>query len=380
MPPAKPSLQLLRSLSDENVLTALMDARQLTRAELAGRTGISKPTVSESVRRLSQAGLLTDTGMRTTGRGGVGSYYSLTEGLGSALVVSIAPQGIVAEILDVYGDISVRQTEHVPPSPGRARVATALGAVAQRVQAASSAPLRLAVVSAADPVDRATGRLLELPDAPFLIGELAAADELGPLVTGPVVVDNDVHWAARAEHHAAGSDTSDDFAYLYLGDGLGCAVVADGDVRRGHHGIAGEVAHLITRGPHGSAVQFTEVFAALGLRRAGSTAIDSGALLDVLDARGARGERVRTVLSDAICGVLTALVTISDPKLVVIGGVWGLHPALLARLDIDFRGCPRHVPVRAAVISDEPALTGARERALQELRAAILGDARPAAG
>jgi hypothetical protein len=29
---------------------------------------------------------------------------------------------------------------------------------------------RLAVVSAADPVDRATGRLVHLPDSPFLLG------------------------------------------------------------------------------------------------------------------------------------------------------------------------------------------------------------------
>ncbi|MFZ0753706.1 MAG: winged helix-turn-helix domain-containing protein, partial [Trebonia sp.] len=73
----KPSLDLLRSLTDEHVLRALMAERQLTRAELAARTGISKPTVSESARRLSAAGLIRDTGARTSGRGRVGSYYGL---------------------------------------------------------------------------------------------------------------------------------------------------------------------------------------------------------------------------------------------------------------------------------------------------------------
>ena len=67
MDPVKPSLELLRSLTDEHVLRALMRRRRLTRAELAAETGISKPTVGESVRRLVNAGLVADTGQRTTG-------------------------------------------------------------------------------------------------------------------------------------------------------------------------------------------------------------------------------------------------------------------------------------------------------------------------
>src|SRR3954452_1559146 len=113
MTPAKPSLDLLRSLTDEHVLRALMDEPRLTRAELAARTGISKPTVSESVRRLTEAGLLRDTGERTTGRGRVGSYYALAAGVGSALVVGIAPEGIVAETVDVHGDVTARASEQV---------------------------------------------------------------------------------------------------------------------------------------------------------------------------------------------------------------------------------------------------------------------------
>ena len=73
MPTTKPTLELLRSLSDEHVLRALMAERRATRAEIAAATGLSKPTVSESVRRLSASGAVVDTGERTTGRGRVGN-------------------------------------------------------------------------------------------------------------------------------------------------------------------------------------------------------------------------------------------------------------------------------------------------------------------
>ena len=103
----KPSLELLRELSDEHVLRALMDETRLTRAELAARTGISKPTVGESVRRLDAAGIVVDTGVRSTGRGRAGTYYALSEGIGCALAVSIAPAGIAAELVDAHGNVLV---------------------------------------------------------------------------------------------------------------------------------------------------------------------------------------------------------------------------------------------------------------------------------
>src|ERR1044072_8399706 len=107
MDSVKPSLDLVRSLTDEHVLRALMRHRRLTRAERAVEIGISKPTAGESVRRLTERGLVADTGERTPGgrgRGRVGSYYALAPTVGVALAVTIAPEGVVAECLDVYGE------------------------------------------------------------------------------------------------------------------------------------------------------------------------------------------------------------------------------------------------------------------------------------
>src|SRR5690349_22373988 len=209
---------MVRPVTDEHVLRALMRHRRLTRAELAAQIGISKPTAGESVRRLAERGLVADTGERTPGgrgRGRVGSYYALADSAGTALAVSIAPQGVVGEVVDAYGETAARAERAVGRPAAPADVAAALRGVCEEIAGPSGAP-RLAVVSAADPVDRATGRLVHLPDAPFLVGELDPVAVLAPHVSGPVTVDNDVNWAARAEREHAGAD----FAYLYLGEGL----------------------------------------------------------------------------------------------------------------------------------------------------------------
>ena len=57
--------------------------------------------------------------------------------------------------------------------PARLRqVASALQLVAADVAGQAPSPVRLAMVSAADPVDRASGRTVHLPGAPFLLGVL----------------------------------------------------------------------------------------------------------------------------------------------------------------------------------------------------------------
>jgi predicted NBD/HSP70 family sugar kinase len=371
--PARPSLELLRSLTDEHVLRALMRRPRLTRAELAAETGISKPTVGESVRRLVGAGLVADTGQRTAGgrgRGRVGSYYALAGRTGVALAVSIAPEGIVAESIDAHGETLARARAKVSRPARPVQVAAALRAAVDQARRDTGLAPRLAVVSAADPVDRLTGRTVHLPDAPFLLGELDPAQILAPYVDGPVTVDNDVNWAAQAERARAAAP--DDFTYLFLGEGLGCAVVSDGQVRRGHGGLAGEVAYLVTVGPGGQAMAFIEVFGELGLRQPGSTAIDTERLLAAATGPRSQAAVIRHALGQAVGGVLAAIVALTDPGLIVIGGSWGSAPVIMETIAAGTARLPRAVPVRGAVRTGNPSLAGARTDALSRLREAII--------
>jgi predicted NBD/HSP70 family sugar kinase len=365
---AKPSLDLLRELSDEHVLRALMARDRMTRAELAAYTGISKPTVGESVRRLVAAGVVADTGERTTGRGRVGSYYALACEVGCALAVSVAPEGVVAEVVDARGRV-LAQGDAAVSRPARPRqVASAVRLVGREVAGLAPSPVRLAMVSAADPVDRASGRLVHLPGAPFLVGELSPADLLAEVVHGPVVVDNDVNWAARAERDAAEKtgESWTDVVYLYLGEGVGGAIISDGEVRRGGSGIAGEIAHVITAGPDGSAMRFLDVFGALGLRHPESTAIDLGALnAAIADARS--GGIVLGALARAVGGVVSGVVALCDPALVVLGGPWGGRPEVVDAVRAAAVGLRRPVEVRAALLTEHAPLAGARTAAVRAL-------------
>jgi predicted NBD/HSP70 family sugar kinase len=219
-------------------------------------------------------------------------------------------------------------------------------------------------------VDRFTGRMVQLPDAPFLLGELDTVAVLAPYVGGPVVVDNDVNWAAQAERDVH-TGPLDDFAYVFLGAGMGCAIVSDGEVRRGRGGFAGEIAHVVTTGPHGRATRLIDVFDELGLRQRGSTAIDVDRLLAATD-----DSATLAAIGEAVSGVLAAVVALADPETIIIGGPWGRHAVVLDAIVAAFAGHPRHVPVRAAQLTVEPSLAGARSAAVSRLRSAIVATPR----
>src|SRR3954452_21267410 len=61
------------------------------------------------------------------------------------------------------------------------------------------------------------------------------------------------------------------------------------------------------------------VFAELHLRQPRSTAIDVDTLLRAVDGDGDAAEGVLPPLTEAICGVISALVALTDPQVVLIG-------------------------------------------------------------
>jgi predicted NBD/HSP70 family sugar kinase len=77
----------------------------------------------------------------------------------------------------------------------------------------------------------------------------------------------------------------------------------------------------------------------------------------------------------AMSGLLAAVVALSDPELIVIGGSWGAPPLILDAITTAFTRLPRLVAVRAAKLGAESSLAGARTDALDRLRLAIVAAA-----
>ncbi|WP_265443971.1 ROK family transcriptional regulator [Flexivirga meconopsidis] len=354
---------VVRALTDERVVTALIDRGAQSRADLAAAADVSRPTSSESVRRLVELGVARETTQARQGAGRAGNLVDLGPAVGTALSVVVAPDGVTTEVLDVRGQVVAARRINL-----RGTAMRPSAAVRRALRGQGGGPYVAATVSVADPVDRTTGRAVELADAPFLTGSLDPRKLLAGLVTGPIEVDNDVNWAARAEL-AAGAP--DDFAYLHLGEGLGGAIVSDGAIVHGGRGLVGEVAHIVVAGPRGKAMPLTEVFAKLGLRQHDSTAVDVSAVLRLLDRDPGRVVR-------ALAGVVAGVVAFADPSELVIGGPWAVP--VVAPLRAELSSYPREVVVREARVPDDAPSRGVRDGAIALLRERVLEQVRGTLG
>jgi predicted NBD/HSP70 family sugar kinase len=136
-----------------------------------------------------------------------------------------------------------RPTDAVSP---QRLVCAAADAVRDALAIAGASPADLVAAGAGVPgqVDAAAGTVhmavnLNL-NAPFALGP-ALSDELGV----PVSLENDVRAATLGAYHWTRQHAPlRDLAYLSLGTGIAAGVILDGCLRRGAHGMAGEIGHL----------------------------------------------------------------------------------------------------------------------------------------
>ncbi len=231
----------IRERNLASVLEALRERQPAARADLAARTGLSKPTVGASLRSFEAAGLIREFGRSTGRRGPAASLYELVPDAVLVLGIDIGARYLRAVLADLDG----REVDEMSLRLPRARaddVIEGVRAIAERMSARKSS-VELAVVGTPGVIDPASGRISAAPNIEGWDGVLAEhllSDALGV----PVLVENDVNLAALGEQQAGAGRDADSFAYLNIGSGLGAGIILHGTLHRGARGAAGEVGFL----------------------------------------------------------------------------------------------------------------------------------------
>jgi predicted NBD/HSP70 family sugar kinase len=412
--PGTPSL--LRELNDRAALESLLGGRPLTRAQLSERTGVSKVTVAQMLARLQERGLVTAVGAASGGRGPNAQLYSVVPSSAYAAALYVEQNLVSTAVADVTGRVIAEVRDEVPPSGGGDPVELVRSAVDR---ACARAGLSVDLLSAfvigspgvVDPVSGDPQLAINLPA--WHSGVLAALRSLHK----NVLIENDVNLAAIAEHTDGAAVGADDFALLWIGAGIGLATVLGGRLHRGVSGAAGEIGWLPVPGapvapdvrmPASGGLQWLAgadtvraVAAEYGIAPAGTggtpafVAASAGeavhAAVAAADSTAVRGGHADAASADASSAVragqfldelarrvalgATAICTVIDPGLVVLGGEIGLAggTALASRVAAEVaRICPVRPRVVPTAVASDPVLRGALFTAVQRARADLL--------
>lgn len=320
----RPRLDMLAALTDQHFLRVLADAQEpLSRAEIATRSSISKPAISDAATRLEREGIIVGAGVRAGRRGGVATLYRINGARGHSLAVAVHPDGVTVRARDLAGGVVFDRTAPLPATVSADGVIALTNELFVISAAAIGTPLIAATVSVAVPVETVTGETLRLQNSPFPAGQFSPSREflLAPEV--PLAVDNDVNWATLAERHLGSMASGEDFLYVYCGAGLGAGIYSSGRVQRGSRGLAGEIGYV--RGADGR--DLTETLAALGLGAPGTYGIDldRAAALFGAEPLQASAEEALDVLATAVANAVILL----NPRAVVLGGPLTLSAAFV---------------------------------------------------
>jgi predicted NBD/HSP70 family sugar kinase/biotin operon repressor len=377
--------RLLRALNDRAALELLLAQGPLTRAQLGELTGLSKVTASQLVERLEERGLVIRVGEQAGGRGPNAQLYAVQPGSAHVIGVDVGPDRVVAACADITGAVigRVEQSTRDTDDP----VGVVHNAVVQAASSAgaSLASVRRVVLGTPGLVDPASGDITFAFNLPrWHRGLLAALRE--DLHT-PVVFENDVNLAALAEAQSGAARSVDDFVLVWVGVGVGLAIVLGGKLHHGSTGAAGEIGYLPVPGapiPRDVSRRAKPAFQQLAAadavrviaREHGFRAASAGDVVKAAIAAGTAGGSFLDELARRLALGVASTCVVLDPPLVVLAGEVGQAggSALAERVQHEVAAITLVTPrVVVTELTDEPVLQGALRTALDAVRDEVFG-------
>ncbi len=380
--------QLIREINEQVLLDHIRRSGPISRTELAGLTGLSKPTVSAALSSLERTGLVHVTGQRTGVPGPAARLYEVRPEAGFVLGLDVGREYLRGGIADLSGTVRSRLSVRTKAGDAMARIQELVD-----LTATLAAEAGIEVTQLTQTVLGSPGVYDPRLDALTLTGRLSGWDSPATLAAlrerfGPsLMIENDVDAAAIAERaHGHGRDV-DSFAFVSVGTGIGMGLVLDGKLRHGSHGVAGEIGYLPFTEGSGSDPRDARkrggfdasASAAAVVRAARRAGVRGASTAEKVFAAAVRGDPLAAavvaeealLVAKAVCTVITVV----DPDLVVLGGGIGQAPGFLEAVTKQLRQLAPVMPeVKASVLGTETVVAGCLAAGLDRAWKTLVGN------
>ncbi|NWJ46199.1 MAG: ROK family transcriptional regulator [Chloroflexi bacterium] len=246
--PGGTNLPRIRDYNQGVVLEAIRIGDGISRVKIAEDTGLTAQTVSNIVRRLLEEGLVVEAGVDPSGRK-PRVKLRINPETRYAVGVLMDRDGISLALLALDGSVvaSSSQPLTVPAHETGAiidMVARCIGEMIENSQIPEHKILGVGV-GWPGPMDHERGIVYEPLD---LFGqnwkELNLKKALEDRTGLRVLVDNDATAAAIGEHWVGGAQNATNYAYIFMGAGIGAGIFLQDQIYRGDTTNAGEFGHI----------------------------------------------------------------------------------------------------------------------------------------
>jgi predicted NBD/HSP70 family sugar kinase len=326
----------LGDYNQQVVLEVIRTGAGVSRTGIAERTGLTAQAISKIVRRLVEQGLVEETASTVPSRlgGRPAAGLRVNPAAGYAVGVHIDRDETAYMLLDLSGAVVARQ-RRATPAAGAVRtvrqIGTAVPALLERARVSPARVLGIGI-GAPGPLDPDDG-VVDSPGGMPGWNDVPLRDLVSERTGYPVSIENDAVAAAIGESWIGPAGRAHNLLFVYLGWGVGAALLIDGQPHRGSR--AGSDLYHVPVHPEGPAcgcgnhgcvgmyVSPTRVVESVRDLRRGGTDLDVTDYAGVCAAARAGAAVERRVLATAarMLGLgLVGTTNILMPEVVVIGG------------------------------------------------------------
>jgi predicted NBD/HSP70 family sugar kinase len=357
---------LLRNLNERAVLETIRDGAPISRAEISRRAGISKPTVSQALRALLDAGLVRESPDEPDGPTYGAVYFEPVPDAALVVGLDLGARFLRSAVCDLRGTIRARQDVELRPPAADAALEVAPSLLTSLLAGTDtgSDAVDAVIVGVPGVVDARSGTV-KVTHMADLDGR-AFGGELSERLSLPVTLENDINLAALGEQWLGVARGVADFVFLSVGTGLGAGLVLHGELHRGHHGAAGEVDYALAGlaqklDPSAAAVSSLASAMAGGATTTLEPPFDVRSIFAAARGGDSLAKAVVDEVARRIALHIAAVGAVADVELAVLGGGLGANgDLLLAPVRSLLAGWLPYAPrVEVSSLGEAAVLTGA---------------------
>ena len=250
MPTEKTTQNAVKAEHLLTILQLIYRKPGITKPDISTETGLMPSTVHGAVARLLEDDLIVQQGMAASNGGRRASQYRLADQIGFVGSINIRLNRLEVGVFSL--NLKAQAEAELPLSMAELGPETYTGQAVQLLEsclADSGIPRDKLLgigVTLPGPVDYRTGVVQQLCRAPRW-QQFPIAQRLQQAFGCQVVVDKDVYAVLALLAQTGELPNTQNCAYLSICEGIGSALMINGQVFRGSHSLAGEIGHLTVR-------------------------------------------------------------------------------------------------------------------------------------
>jgi predicted NBD/HSP70 family sugar kinase len=319
------------SFGPGGILALFRQGQARTRADLVRLTGLARSTITQRLDALFAAGLLVPDGESASTGGRPPTQFRFNASGGVLLIADIGANHLRCAITDLVGSVLAEETSEVDIASGPSPVLDQVSKSFETLLAASEhlpKDVRGIGIAVPGPVEFATGCVVRPPIMTGWDG-YKIPDYFAERYTCPTLVDNDVNAMAFGEQRACWPQYQN-ILLIKVGTGVGCGIIANGELYRGAQGAAGDLGHIPYIGEGGPLCRCgnTGCFEAYAggwalirdLRALGHTVESSSEVVLLIRAGHPDAVRLAREAGRVLGHAISYAVSFFNPSLVIIGG------------------------------------------------------------